>query len=149
VARAEIEAFSARSRDRVWQVREAAGDAARQRCAERPFPGGPLTAGLTSREAAELCGKLAHGWQALWDTKPGVEEWDTPQAGAHAEAMWEIEDTLEDVEAETIVSGLRDPLETIDEFRQRAEQEPDQVPGAAAFSGLREPQPEADFEMEM
>jgi hypothetical protein len=95
-----------------------------------------------------LCGKLAHGWQTLWDTKPGVEEWDTPQAGAHAEAMWEIEDTLEDVEAETIVSGLRDPLETIDEFRQRAEREPDQVPGAAAFSGLREPQPEADFEME-
>jgi hypothetical protein len=96
-----------------------------------------------------LCGKLARGWQALWDAKPGVEEWDTPEAGAHAGAMWEIEDTLEDVEAETIVSGLRDPLETIDEFRQRAEREPDQVADAAAFSSLREPQSEADFEMEM
>ncbi len=88
-------------------AREAAGDAARQRCEQRPFPGGPLTAGLTSREAAELSGKLARGWQALWDTKPDAGEWDTPEADAHAGAMWEIKDTLDDVEAETVVSGLR------------------------------------------
>ena len=149
LARAEVEAFNAMSGDQVRRVREAAGDAAWQRYAERPFPGGPLTAGLTSREAAELSGKLARGWHALWDTKPDAEEWDTPEAGAHAGAMWEIEDTLDDVEAETIVAGLREPLETIDEFRKRTAREPDRVADAAAFSGLREPSPEADFEMDM
>jgi hypothetical protein len=82
LTRAEIEAINAIPRDQVRRVHEAAGDAAwQQRYAERPFPGGPLTAGLTSREAAELSGKLARGWQALWDTKPGAEEWDTPEAG--------------------------------------------------------------------
>ena len=81
---AETEAFNARSRDRVRRVREAADDAAWRHYAERPFPGGPLTADLTSREAAELSGKLARGWQALWDTKPDPEEWYTPEADAHA-----------------------------------------------------------------
>jgi hypothetical protein len=137
------------SRGRVRRVREAAGDAAWRRYAERPFPGGPLTAGLTSREAAELSGKLARGWQALWDTKPDPEEWYTPEADAHVGAMWELEDTLEDVEAETIVAGLREPLETIDEFRKRTAREPGPVADAAAFSGPREPSPETDFEMDM
>jgi hypothetical protein len=146
---AETEAFNARSRDRVRRVREAADDAAWRHYTERPFPGGPLTAGLTSREAAELSGKLARGWQALWDTKPDPEEWDTPEADAHAGAMWELEDTLEDVEAETIVAGLREPLETIDEFRKRTAREPGPVADAAAFSGPREPSPETDFEMDM
>jgi hypothetical protein len=149
LTRAEVEAFNAMSRDRVRRVREAAEDAAWRRYAERPFPGGPLTAGLTSREAAELSGKLARGWQALWDTKPDAEEWYTPEADAHVGAMWEIEDTLDDVEAETIVAGLREPLETIDEFRKRTEPEPGRVADAAAFSGPREPSPEADFEMDM
>ena len=149
LTRAETEAFNATSRDQVRRVREAAGDAAWRRYAERPFPGGPLTAGLTSREAAELSGKLASGWQALWDTQPDPEEWHTPEAGAHAGAMWEIEDTLDDVEAETIVAGLREPLETSDEFRKRTEREPGPVADAAAFSGLGEPSPETDFEMDM
>jgi hypothetical protein len=149
LTRAEIEAFNARSRDQARRVREAAVEAARQRCAQRPFPGGPLTAGLTSREAAELSDKLARGWQALWDTKPGAEQWDTPQASAHAAAMQEIEDTIDDLEAKTITTGLREPLETTDEFRKRTSREPGPAAGAATFSGLREPPPEADFEMEM
>ena len=149
LTRAEIEAFNAMSRDQVRRVREAAGDAAWRRYGERPFPGGPVTAGLTSREAAELSGKLARGWQALWDTKPDAGEWDTAEAGAHAGAMREIEDTLADVEAETIVAGFREPLETIDEFRKRTEREPGRVADAAAFRGLREPSPEAGFEMDM
>jgi hypothetical protein len=149
LTRAEIEAFNAMPRDQVRRVREAAGDAAWQRYAERPFPGGPLSPGLTSREAAELSGKLERGWQALWDTKPGAGEWDTPEAGAHAGAMREIEATLDDVEAETIVAGLREPLETIAEFRQRTAREAGRVADAAAFSGLREPSPEAGFEMDV
>jgi hypothetical protein len=137
------------SRGRVRRVREAAGDAAWRHYADRPFPGGPLTASLTSREAAELSGKLARGWQALWDTKPDPEEWYTAEADAHVGAMWEIEDTLEDVESETIVAGLREPLETIDEFRKRTAREPGRAPDATAFSGPREPSPETGFEMDM
>jgi hypothetical protein len=146
---AETEAFNARSRGRARRVREAADDAAWRHSTERPVPGGPLTADLTSREAAELSGKLARGWQALWDTKPDPGEWDTPEADAHAGAMWELEDTLEDVEAETIVAGLREPLETIDEFRKRTAREPGPVADAAAFTGPREASPETDFEMDM
>jgi hypothetical protein len=93
-----------------------------------------------------LSGKLARGWQALWDTKPDAGEWDTPEAGDDAGAMREIEDTLDDVEAETIVAGLREPLATIDEFRKPTAREPGRV---AEFSGLREPSPQADFEMDM
>jgi hypothetical protein len=63
--------------------------------------------------------------------------------------MWELEDTLDDVEAETIVAGLREPLETIDEFRRRTAREPRRAADAAASSGPREPSPEADSEMDM
>ena len=130
-------------------TRDEVMEAARQRCAERPFPGGPLTAGLTSGEAAELSGRLARAWETMWAMRPGVEEWMTPEADAHAGAMWELEDTVHDVEAETIVSGLRGPLETLDGFRQRAGRGPGRAADAGGFSGLPEPQPTADFEMEI
>jgi hypothetical protein len=81
--------------------------------------------------------------------RPGIEEWMTPEADAHAGTMWELEDTIHDVEAETIVSGLRGPLETLDEFRQRAAREPRPVADAAVCGGLPEPQPMVDFEMEI
>jgi hypothetical protein len=81
--------------------------------------------------------------------RPGIEEWMTPEADAHAGAMWELEDTINDLEAETIVSGLRGPLETLDEFTQRAARERGRAADTAVFSGLPEPQPAADFEMEI
>jgi hypothetical protein len=92
-------------------------NAIQQRCAVRPFPGGPLTAGLTSGEGAELSGRLARAWETMWAMRPGVEDWTTLEADAHAGTIWELEDTIDDVEAETIVSELREPLETLDQFR--------------------------------
>jgi hypothetical protein len=92
---------------------------ARQRYASHVEPAGPLTAGLTSREAAELSARLADGLDALWDTRPGIEEWQTAEADSYAGTLSELRGTVADVEAEAIVSGSRKPWESIDRFRQR------------------------------
>ena len=77
---------------------------------------------------------LARGHEALWDTRPGPGQWSTPAADSHAEAMWELEDTAADVEAEAVISGLRQPLETSGEFRSRVGREPEKLPGPRIFA---------------
>ncbi len=107
---------------------------AQERYASRVEPAGRLTAELTSREAAELSAVLAGGLDTLGDMRPGIAEWQTPEADSYAGTLSELRDTVADVEAETIVFGFREPWESVDRFRQRV-------------TGDAEPDPEAEAEL--
>jgi hypothetical protein len=84
-----------------------AADDAYDRTRKQAFPGGPLTAGLTSREAIELCERLA-GWYVKADRAVDVRDIRSPAR----EMARELFDLYRDADAEVVVSGTRGPLES-------------------------------------
>jgi hypothetical protein len=84
-----------------------AADDAYERTRKQPFPGGPLTAGLTSREAVELCDRLSR-WYVKADRAVDVRDVRNP-AREMAREFFEL---YSDVDAEVVVSGTRGPLES-------------------------------------
>jgi hypothetical protein len=84
-----------------------AADEAYERTRKQPFPGGPLTVGLTSRESIELCERLAR-WYVKADRAVDVRSIRSPAR----EMARELFDLYKDVDAEVVVSGTRGPLES-------------------------------------
>lgn len=121
---------------------------ARQRSAGQPFPGGPVTAGLTSGEAAELIGRLSRGSEAAWRAADEAAEWDhrTPQWQTAAE----VQDVYLDVEAEAIVSGIRWPGEALTAFSGSTGHEPARISEPRVFdrTGRAGTEARAEFEAE-
>jgi hypothetical protein len=139
-----------RAWDRHWESEKR--DEAYQRFQQHPFPGGPLTAHLTSREAAKLSGKLYSAHRAA---QKAAQEAD--RRSAQDQPFWEMQTEIwglcSDAQAETIVSGVRQPGETSKEFTRRAWREPDKmsefdrtgrVPQANPELGLWDAEPEAE-----
>ena len=81
-------------------------DDAYQRTHQQPFPGGPLTAGLTSREAVELSDRLSR-WYVKAHRAGDVSDVQSPAR----EMAHELFELCRDVNAEVVVSGARGPLE--------------------------------------
>jgi hypothetical protein len=122
--------------DRKWRAEEL--DQAYARYVSRPFPGGPLTACLTSREAAELAAALRRGEQAASLAQRDLN-WRSALHASRAHMADEIEGLASDVTAETIISGLRPPGESLQEFRDRCWRESARVPDTSCFAELLEP----------
>ena len=118
---------------------------ARRRYAARPFPGGPLTASMPSREAAELAAALNRGRAAAWDAVRAVDNPGSEHSYASfLRAARELQDTASDVLAETLISGLRRPFESPGEFRRRAHREPSRLPDSSLFPLLAHPDTRAE-----
>jgi hypothetical protein len=109
-----------------------------ERYINRPFPGGPLTARLTSREAAELAVTLTRGHQAA-RREQRAAAWGSPEYSSYEDIAWEITEAATDVWSQTIISGRRQPGETLDEFRQRSRREPSRLPDTSHFTRLLQP----------
>jgi hypothetical protein len=123
---ARMDDYIRRDFDRVRAGRLA--DDAYQRTHERPFPGGPLTAGMTSREAIELCDGLARCYVKA-DRAADVHDFRSP-AREMAREFFEL---YGDVGAEVVVSGIRGPLESEDAYirivrDRQGEKEPEAEP---------------------
>jgi hypothetical protein len=102
---ARITEYILRDLDRARAAR--AADDAYERTRKQPFPGGPLTAGLTSREAVELCDRLSR-WYVKADRAVDVRDVRSPAR----EMAHEFFELYRDVDAEVVVSGTRGPLES-------------------------------------
>jgi hypothetical protein len=152
---AEAEAFrrmteyAHRECDRVHEAHER--DHSYARFQERPFPGGPITAGLTNHEAAELSDRLysAHAKAVKAEREA---DWQSGQRKQFGELDREVWDVYADVEAEQVVSGIRRGAELQHEFFERVAQEEPQVlnPRVLAVGELDpdmdpDPEPELPF----
>jgi hypothetical protein len=139
-----LDAFTRRDTERAYNAREK--DEAYHRCWGNPFPGGPLTSGLTSRETAELSDKLysahvkAYGAWREADWRKG----DDRQFHELDRDIWDV---YRDVNAEAIVSGIRAPGEIRKEFTQRVALEEPWIPNPRVLERPG-PEPELDLEAE-
>ena len=124
--------------DRRWK--KEMHEEAYQRFRGQPFPGSPLTADLTSREAAKLSEKLYRAHHAAEEAARQAD-WRSARDRPFRAMQTEIWDLYRDAQAETIVSGIRQPGETSKEFTRRAWQEPEKMPDFDPIS--RGPQPES------
>ena len=135
-----LDAENRRETEWIYATREK--DDAYQRCFGQPFPGGPLTAGLTSREAAELSGKLYSAHTAAQRAERDAD-WRTGEHRPFMEMDREIWDLYSDTKAETIVSKIRTPSETQAGFAQRVALEDPWTPDPRVFE-RHDPEPDTE-----
>lgn len=138
-----LDALTRRENERVHTEREKDEAYARYRGAS--FPGRPLTAGLSSREAGELSDKL---YSAHVKASRAWHEADCRSAESveFRDMDKDIYDVYRDVATEAIVSGVRIPGESRREFSQRVAHEDPWTPGPRAFE-LPDPEPDAEPEL--
>jgi hypothetical protein len=63
-------------------------------------------------------------------------DWQSPRHSSYQDMGREIQNTAADVMAETIIAGLREPGETLGEFRDHAWREPARLPDTSRFRQL-------------
>lgn len=146
-------------REERWRAGAEALDDACSRYAAAPFPAGPLTGRLDSREAAELLSRLDRGRHAAWDALRATD-WhaDRDKHLAALRTAEEVTGTADGVSAETLITRVRRPHESYPDFRDRARREPPRMPDTSMFphpsarpaegSFWRAPRPEHKAEAE-
>lgn len=136
--------YAHRDFDRVHEARER--DHSYARFQEKPFPGGPIIAGLTNHEAAELSSKLysAHAKAVKAEREA---DWQSGQRKQLDELDREVWDVYADVKAEQVVSGIRRGGETQREFSERVAQEEPQSLSPHVLA-VGQPDPDTDPEPE-
>lgn len=137
--------YAHRDFDRVHEARER--DHSYARFLKKPFPGGPITAGLANHEAAELSGRLysAHAKAVKAEHEA---DWQSGQREQFGELDREAWDVYVDVEAEQVVSGIRRGGETQREFSERvAPEEPQLLDPRLLERQTSTPEPDTELEL--